>query len=612
MALGTEEYRMARSRSLAYRIWAVAALLLAGAVTGVGLGPSATADVTAVSGGAFGYSANITLFGGQQPPAGPAPTVELPSAGSSTPLTGTLATAAVRYGPATLFTSNQVDVSTQGTTGPSGSVTSSATVNNVNTSGQEVFTAAKVVSTCTASESGKSASTTITGGRLIVSEGPNVDIDSDDVIVDIPANPSPGTTQDGKIETVNDTFQVIFNEQIVGSDGSITVNAVHLRLLGPTAVGDIIIGQSRCGVTAVAGTTTTTPTTTPGATTTTSGGGTTTTTSGTGTTTSSSSSTTSTTAVGGTTTTTGGTTGGTVSGGAFGFRVTVSLFGGPSATKGPEPTVTLPAGGSATPVTGSAASGIAQFGPATLYTSDALTVSTQGTPGGMVTSSAKATNINNSTVHKAQTGSESFFGDSVSSTCTSSSSGQTGSTNLLGARLVTSVGANFDSEADDVIVQIPADPAPNATYEGQIENVGDKFRIVFNEQERSAGSITVNAVHLYLLGPIANGDLIIGQSRCATTAGGTAGTGTGTGTGTAPGTGTATATGVAKTGNEAAVLSAFALLLVAVGAHVRYGVPGLRWAGAEPVGEGTRRRKMPWGRRRSGPTVIRSTRRGWR
>ena len=41
---------MARSRSRAYRLWAVAVLLLSG-LTGIGLGSSAGADVTAVTGG---------------------------------------------------------------------------------------------------------------------------------------------------------------------------------------------------------------------------------------------------------------------------------------------------------------------------------------------------------------------------------------------------------------------------------------------------------------------------------------------------------------------------------------------------------------------------------
>ena len=583
---------MARSGVRTLRAGAVAALLFCGLLAWIGPGPAA-ADVTAVQGSAYGYFAdNISIFGGAQPDTGPVPTVALPAGGSASPVTGSAANGSVKYGPATIFSSGTINLSTQGTTGASGSVTTSANVANVNSSGQEVFTASALSSTCTASESGRSGSTTITGGKLIVSEGADLDSDADDTVIDLPASPAPNTAREGKIETVGDTFRYVFNEQIMGSDGSITVNAAHLYLIGPTALGDVIIGQSVCGVTAVAATTTTTAagattTTAPAATTTTAPAATTTTAAG-ATTTTAAGATTTTTTAGATTTSTTAAPGGSASGGGYGFFVSVSLFGGPAASKGPDPTVTLPDGVSATPVTRSSPSGIAQFGPATLYTSDELTVSTQGTPGGTVTSSAKATNINKSTVHAAQTGSESFTADTVSSTCSSSGTTQTGSSSLVAAKLVTSVGTNFDSEADDVVVPIPADPAPNTTYTGKIENVGDEFRIVFNEQQRGDGAITVNAVHMYLLGPIAKGELIIGQSRCGTSATGGAG----------GGTASAAGGNVASTGTHAARMVAVALVLVAIGGHVRFGWPGVRWAGPETGPEGTRRRTMPWSRRR--------------
>lgn len=585
---------MARSGFRTLRAGAVAALLFCGLLVGIVPGP-ASADVTAVQGSAYGYFAdNISIFGGAQPDTGPVPTVALPAGGSANPVTGSAATGLVKYGPATIFSSGAITLSTQGTTGPSGSVTTSASLANVNSSGQEVFTASALSSTCTASESGRSGSTTITGGRLIVSEGADLDSDADDTVIDLPANPAPNTAREGKIETVGDTFRYVFNEQVVGADGSLTVNAAHLYLIGPTALGDVIIGQSMCGVTAVAATTTTTvaaatTTTAPGATTTTAPAATTTTAAGatTTSTTAAGATTTSTTAAGATTTSTTAASGGSASGGGYGFFVSVSLFGGPAASKGPDPTVTLPDGGSVSPVTRSSPSGIAQFGPATLYTSDELTVSTEGTPGGTVASSSKATNINKSTVHASQTGSESFTADTVSSTCSSSGTSQSGSSRLVAAKLVTSVGTNFDSDTDDVVVPIPADPAPNTTYTGKIENVGDEFRIVFNEQQRGDGSITVNAVHMYLLGPIAKGELVIGQSRCGTSA-----------TGGAAGAGTAAAAGgsVASTGTHAARMVAAALLLVALGGHVRFGL-ALRWAGPETGPEGARRRRMPWSRR---------------
>ncbi|TNC23537.1 choice-of-anchor P family protein [Amycolatopsis alkalitolerans] len=59
--------------------------------------------------------------------------------------------------------------------------------------------------------------------------------------------------------------QVIINEQVKGSDGSLTVNALHIKLLGGQATGalgsgDIVLASATCGkATAPAGGTTTTP-----------------------------------------------------------------------------------------------------------------------------------------------------------------------------------------------------------------------------------------------------------------------------------------------------------------------------------------------------------------
>jgi hypothetical protein len=217
--------------------------------TAAGIDPTASAQtVSDVSGGAFGFSVSISLFGGPPGTRGPAPTVALPAGGSATPVTASEPSGNATFGPAVLFTSDRLDVSTQGTPGATGTVTSSATIANTNKSGQEQLTAASIGSTCTASASGVSGSTTVSGGKLITSEG-NPDVDGDEVSVDVPSNPGANTSFDGKVESVGDTFRVVFNEQQT-SGRSITVNAMHMYLLGPTAVGDLIIGQSRCSVTA--------------------------------------------------------------------------------------------------------------------------------------------------------------------------------------------------------------------------------------------------------------------------------------------------------------------------------------------------------------------------
>lgn len=235
----------------------LAAMLAAILLIGAGQGP-AHADVTGVKGNAYGYFASVSLFGGPPNTRGPTPTVTLPPSGSATSITATAPTGLVQFGPAIVFSSGQLDVSTRGTTGSTGLVTSSTNIQSVNTSGNEVFTADNVSSKCTATEADiSSGSTTITNGTLQTSEG-NPDVEGDETVVQVPTNPAPNTTFNG--QSVGDSFRYVFNEQIRNSDGSITVNAAHQYLLGPTAVGDLIIGQSVCGVTA---TTTPTGTTAP-------------------------------------------------------------------------------------------------------------------------------------------------------------------------------------------------------------------------------------------------------------------------------------------------------------------------------------------------------------
>ncbi len=211
----------------------------------------AGADVTQVSGGAFGYKASVSLFGGPANNAGPAPTVTLPASGATPAITASEPQAQAKFGPAVIFSSKALKVSTEGSLGANGSVTSSAEVQNENTSGEEVFTAARVQSSCKASESGPTASTTITGGELITSEG-DPDKEGDETKVTIPTNPAANTEHQGKIESVNDSFRIIFNEQIPQA-GGVTVNAVHMVLLGPTAVGDLFVGQAVCAVNAGGG-----------------------------------------------------------------------------------------------------------------------------------------------------------------------------------------------------------------------------------------------------------------------------------------------------------------------------------------------------------------------
>jgi hypothetical protein len=65
----------------------------------------------------------------------------------------------------------------------------------------------------------------------------------------VPEKPPVNYTKSGVITNVGDVFTVIYNEQIVNPDGSLTVNALHMYLFGPTAVGEMVRGQAVCGTT---------------------------------------------------------------------------------------------------------------------------------------------------------------------------------------------------------------------------------------------------------------------------------------------------------------------------------------------------------------------------
>lgn len=278
-------------------ILALVATVVAGSAL-YGFSATSGADVTSLVGSAFGYTSQVGLFGGPanvrpcaNPPTNtvdcrPRPAVTLPAGGSATPLTDSVTSGDARYGPGIIFTSGPITVSTEGTTGPTGSVTSTASIERVNTSGVEVFTADAVTSTCTATEAATTGTTTITNGTLRISEG-DPDVEGDDTVIPVPANPAPNTTFAGVIEGVGDAFTYVFNEQTTDPvTGTLTVSAGHQILEGPTAIGHLYFGRVVCGLTSTTSTTgtstttTTAPTTTTIAATTTTSGATTTTTSG--------------------------------------------------------------------------------------------------------------------------------------------------------------------------------------------------------------------------------------------------------------------------------------------------------------------------------------------
>ncbi|HVL99404.1 MAG TPA: hypothetical protein VM324_08960 [Egibacteraceae bacterium] len=591
-------------------VLAVALLVVAGSLFGVGLVPAA-ADVSTVTGSAYGYHAyNLVLFDSPQAPQGPRPTVTLAADAANSPQEATAAQGDVAIGPATLFSSGAITVRTAGSVGANGSVTSSSDVANVNRGGSEVFDADRVQSTCTASEQSVTGGTTITNGTLLTHAQAT---DHDEGAVQIPASPPANHTVEGHLHLPNnlrDNFRFVFNEQVRNPDGSLTVNAVHAYYLGPTLTGELIIGQSVCGAGA---TTAPTTTTVPGATTTTTVPRTTTTTVPGATTT--------TTVPGATTTTVPGTTtvpttpttptdttptdptvppeGGGVlpddltggaeetvelAGRAFGFFSEVGLFGGPAVARGPEPLVELAADASNSPQNASVASGEAVYGPAVLFRSGRIELHTEGATGGAEASSrgmraqqassdtsGYVTSSSNIQGAAADQRPGPFLYDGVGSTCTVDADGVTAATTITGGVVETRYDPSTQAAVDTQ--QVPANPPPGHTVEGTIDHVGDSFRIVFNEQIRNGdGSITVNAVHMHLLGPTAVGELVIGQSHCAMGAAARDGSGTvsrgdaGTGRGAAAaGAGAGGRGQLARTGSDPLPLAVLGLGLLLMG-----------------------------------------------
>ncbi|MGH9178225.1 MAG: hypothetical protein ACRD0N_06695, partial [Acidimicrobiales bacterium] len=100
-----------------------------------------------------------------------------------------------------------------------------------------------------------------------------------------------------------------------------------------------------------------------------------------------------------------------VNGGAFGYwSDDISLFGGPQADTGPTPTVALAADASNTPQNASATTGLVSYGPARLFTSDAINLQSAGSLGetGSVTTTSAIQNVNYADTQPSNTGSEVF------------------------------------------------------------------------------------------------------------------------------------------------------------------------------------------------------------
>jgi hypothetical protein len=256
------------------RLVGVPVLCASALVMAVGVSP-AWANVTAVTGSAYGYRAfNISLFGSAQSDTGPSPSVTLASNASNSPQVASATSGLVTYGPAVLFSSDDISVDSFGSTGVSGSVESDASVDNINKSttqpsvtGSEILTADNISSTCLATTATPSGSTNITNGTLRTDSGWDANDDGDytdagehaPVTVNLSSTPAANTTYYGHIHlsgTDTDNWKLVFNEQSTVS-GTLTLSAVH-EYFGVTSTGndpnsvlhgDLVIGRVVCGLT---------------------------------------------------------------------------------------------------------------------------------------------------------------------------------------------------------------------------------------------------------------------------------------------------------------------------------------------------------------------------
>lgn len=215
---------------------------------------------------------------------------------------------------------------------------------------------------------------------------------------------------------------------------------------------------------------------------------------------------------------------------AFGYYTNVGINDEPLSIRGfgqtippgtPEsasPSVDCPTTGTTDPVTITDSDGaLALYGSRALFSgqwpetatepppSGPLSVSCQGTTGPVGSASSAADVID--------VGPGPFLADEVHSTCTATESGVTGTTTIVGGVLVTST----DADGKPFTIEpIPVEPDVNYIRTGTINDVGDTYRIVLNEQieDPVTGALTVNAAHLYLLGPTTHGEIVIGSSTC--------------------------------------------------------------------------------------------------
>ncbi|HEX4701126.1 MAG TPA: choice-of-anchor P family protein [Pseudonocardiaceae bacterium] len=183
-------------------------------------------------GSAYGVKVDVALLGANVVHVGP-----LAAASTSGPTSNSLASATVPgiVTAGVINTSADKDPNT-------GAVTAEASTAYV---GLPLLVAlgtvrAKLIDAkCTATQSGEDGTTTLTDAKF-------------GALGTLAVTPAPNSTVAVTVPGVGNVATLILNEQIHNGDGSLTVNAIHLHLLGGSGVGaigsgDVIISSATCG-----------------------------------------------------------------------------------------------------------------------------------------------------------------------------------------------------------------------------------------------------------------------------------------------------------------------------------------------------------------------------
>jgi hypothetical protein len=205
--------------------------VLAAVVASVVLAGSVPASAAAGDGSAYGAKATVTLLGAATVNVGP-----LVVSNTSGPTTATLASVGVPG----ILTTGVVNTSAIRDDN-SGAVTATASTANVGLPLLSVplgtVGAQAIEAKCVATQAGIVGTSTFAGASL-------------GSLGAVAVNPAPNTTL--QVTVLGASIATItLNEQISNPDGSLTVNALHVHLIGGTlaslGTGDVIVSSATCG-----------------------------------------------------------------------------------------------------------------------------------------------------------------------------------------------------------------------------------------------------------------------------------------------------------------------------------------------------------------------------